>query len=104
MKKLIGPALIVLAAATAFCGGAKDSAGAGQAKNRKIIVVSREEGSGTRSAFTELFGVVDADKRDNITNSAEITNNTAVMMTGIAGEPNGIGYISLGSLNDTVKA
>jgi phosphate transport system substrate-binding protein len=107
MKKLIGPALLVLAAAVAFCGGAKDSAGtgqAGQARNREIVVVSREEGSGTRSAFTELFGVVDANNRDNITRSAEITNNTAVMMTGIAGESNSIGYISLGSLNDTVKA
>ncbi|MDR1596084.1 MAG: substrate-binding domain-containing protein [Treponema sp.] len=104
MKKLIGLTLFALAAASAFCGGSKESAGSGQAKNREIVVMSREEGSGTRSAFTELFGVVDADKRDNITQAAEITNNTAVMMTGIAGEPNGIGYISLGSLNDTVKA
>ena len=104
MKKLIGLTLLALAAASAFCGGSGDSAGSGQAKSREIIVVSREEGSGTRSAFTELFGVVDANNRDNITRAAEITNNTAVMMTGIAGEPNGIGYISLGSLNDTVKA
>jgi phosphate transport system substrate-binding protein len=104
MKKLIGLTLFALAAASAFCGGTKDSAGSGQAGNREIIVVSREEGSGTRSAFVELFGVVDANNRDNITSAAEITNNTAVMMTGIAGERNGVGYISLGSLNDTVKA
>jgi phosphate transport system substrate-binding protein len=106
MKKLIGLTLFALAAVSAFCGGKGDSTGTspGTAKNREIIVVSREEGSGTRSAFTELFGVVDANNRDNITRTAEITNNTAVMMTGIAGEPNGIGYISLGSLNDTVKA
>jgi phosphate transport system substrate-binding protein len=104
MKKLLGLTLFALAAAAGFCGGSGDSAGSGQAKKQEIIVVSREEGSGTRSAFAELFGVVDANNRDSITSSAEITNNTAVMMTGIAGEPNGIGYISLGSLNDTVKA
>jgi phosphate transport system substrate-binding protein len=104
MKKLIGLTLFVAAAATAFCGGSGESAGSGKRGSREIIVVSREEGSGTRSAFTELFGVVDGNNRDNIAGSAEITNNTAVMMTGIAGEPNGIGYISLGSLNDTVKA
>jgi phosphate transport system substrate-binding protein len=105
MKKLIGMTVLVLVAATAFCGGKGDSAGTAQpAKNREIVVMSREEGSGTRSAFTELFDVLDANKQDNITRTAEITNNTAVMLTGIAGEPNGIGYISLGSLNDTVKA
>jgi phosphate transport system substrate-binding protein len=105
MKKLLGMTLFVLMAAAAFCGGKGDSAGTEQAvKSREIVVMSREEGSGTRSAFTELFEVLDANKRDNITSAAEITNNTAVMITGIAGEPNGIGYISLGSLNDTVKA
>jgi phosphate transport system substrate-binding protein len=104
MNKVIAMTMLVLTAAAAFCGGSKDSAGTGQAGKREIVVVSREEGSGTRSAFTELFGVVDGNNRDNITRAAEITNNTAVMMTGIAGEPNGIGYISLGSLNDTVKA
>jgi phosphate transport system substrate-binding protein len=108
MKKLTGLTLFALVAATAFCGGSRESGGAGESGraggSREIIVVSREEGSGTRSAFTELFGVVDGNNRDNITGAAEITNNTAVMMTGIAGEPNGIGYISLGSLNDTVKA
>jgi phosphate transport system substrate-binding protein len=69
----------------------------------EITVVSREDGSGTRGAFIELFGVL-KDKVDGTTASAEITNNTAVMMTSIAGDVNAIGYISLGSLNDTVKA
>ena len=68
-----------------------------------ITVVSREDGSGTRGAFIELFGVL-KDKVDGTTAAAEITNNTAVMMTSIAGDANAIGYISLGSLNDTVKA
>jgi phosphate transport system substrate-binding protein len=69
-----------------------------------ITVVSREDGSGTRGAFIELFGVQDSNKVDNTTENAEITNNTAVMMTSIAGSESSIGYISLGSLNNTVKA
>ncbi|MDR1162892.1 MAG: substrate-binding domain-containing protein [Candidatus Accumulibacter sp.] len=77
---------------------------AGEGGNDAITVVSREDGSGTRSAFVELFGVLDDKKKDATTLSAEITNNTAVMMTSIAGDKNAIGYISLGSLNDSVKA
>jgi phosphate transport system substrate-binding protein len=100
MKKLAGLALIVLVtAASVFAGARRDSGTSGG-----IVVISREDGSGTRSAFTELFGVLDSDKKDAITLQAEITNNTAVMMTSVAGERNAIGYISLGSLNDTVKA
>jgi phosphate transport system substrate-binding protein len=104
LKKFTGLVLIALLTALltvpVFAGGKRDSGAASAA----IIVMSREDGSGTRSAFTELFGVLDADKKDAITLSAEITNNTAVMMTSVAGEKNAIGYISLGSLNDTVKA
>ena len=73
-----------------------------------ITVVSREDGSGTRGAFIELFGVeekdADGNKIDNTTEEAEITNNTAVMMSTVAGDVDAIGYISLGSLNDSVKA
>ena len=73
-----------------------------------ITVVSREDGSGTRGAFIELFGIEtknDAgEKVDNTTEDAEITNSTSVMMTTIAGNKGAIGYVSLGSLNDTVKA
>ncbi|MDR0730583.1 MAG: substrate-binding domain-containing protein [Treponema sp.] len=103
MKKLIVLALAALMAAPAFARGRGDSGSSGAA-GRSIVVMSREDGSGTRSAFTELFEVLDADKKDNITPSAEITNSTAVMMTSVAGDPAAIGYISLGSLNDTVKA
>jgi phosphate transport system substrate-binding protein len=99
MKKLTSLALIVLVAASVSAGGRRDS-GAG----RSIVVMSREEGSGTRSAFTELFGVLDGNNQDGISPSAEITNSTAVMMTSVAGDPAAIGYISLGSLNGTVKA
>ena len=73
-----------------------------------ITFVSREDGSGTRGAFVELFGVQqedkDGEKIDMTTLDAKVTNSTSVMMTTVAGDVNAIGYISLGSLNDTVKA
>lgn len=73
-----------------------------------VSVYSREDGSGTRGAFVELFGIEQKDasgmKVDMTTSSAAITNSTSVMMTSVAGDENAIGYISLGSLNDTVKA
>ena len=72
-----------------------------------INVCSREDGSGTRGAFVELFGIqeeVDGEKVDMTTLDAIITNSTSVMMTTVQGDENAIGYISLGSLNDTVKA
>lgn len=74
----------------------------------EIAVISREDGSGTRGAFIELFGVEEkneaGEKVDNTTVEATITNNTSVMMTSVANDEYAIGYISLGSLNDTVKA
>lgn len=69
-----------------------------------ITVISREEGSGTRDAFVELMKIVDADKNDLTTQTAEITNSTSVMMSTVAGNKNAIGYVSLGSLSDEVKA
>ena len=73
-----------------------------------INVISREDGSGTRSAFVELFEVQedgpDGKLVDATTLDAVITNSTSVMLTTISGDPAAIGYISLGSLNDTVKA
>jgi phosphate transport system substrate-binding protein len=69
-----------------------------------IDVISREEGSGTRSAFVSLFDIVDADEYDDLTVTAEITNNTAVVMQSVASDADAIGYISLGSMSDTVKA
>ena len=74
---------------------------------RDITVVSREDGSGTRGAFIELFGIqeeVDGEKVDMITEEANITNSTSVMMSTVAQDEYSIGYISLGSLDDTVKA
>lgn len=76
--------------------------------NNEIVVVSREEGSGTRGAFIELFGIEEKDsngnKVDKTTDEATVVNSTSVVMTTVAGNKNSIGYISLGSLNDTVKA
>ncbi len=69
----------------------------------EICVLSREDGSGTRDAFTELLGIMEDDV-DNTTVNAEITNSTSVMMTTVAGNEEAIGYISLGSLDDSVKA
>ena len=80
----------------------------GKGGNKTISVVSREEGSGTRGAFIELFKVETKDasgkKIDQTTDSAIVTNSTAVMLTTVAGDESAIGYISLGSLNNTVKA
>lgn len=76
--------------------------------SKDISVVSREDGSGTRGAFIELTGVeekdADGNKVDNTTLDASITNSTEVMMTTVSGNDYAIGYASLGSLNDTVKA
>ena len=83
------------------------SASEAQTSNQ-ISVYSREDGSGTRGAFVELFGLEEKDasgnKIDMTTDAAAITNSTSVMMTSVASDPDAIGYISLGSLNDTVKA
>ncbi len=97
---------------TEAAGSEADSAAetteAGKKAEGPITVVSREDGSGTRGAFIELFGIEEkndaGEKVDNTTEDAEITNSTSVMMTTIAGNKGAIGYISLGSLNDTVKA
>ena len=72
-----------------------------------ITIVSREDGSGTRGAFIELFGIeeeVDGEKVDMTTEGAQITNSTSVMMTTVAGDEYAIGYVSLGTLDDSVKA
>lgn len=74
----------------------------------EITVISREAGSGTRGAFVELFGVevknAQGKKVDMTTDLADITNSTEVVISSVSGNPAAIGYISLGSLNDSVKA
>lgn len=86
----------------------EESTGSNFDASREINVLSREDGSGTRGAFIELFGIEQKDesgeKVDYTTEMAAITNSTAVMMQSVAGDLYSIGYISLGSMNDTVKA
>ncbi|WP_295214265.1 substrate-binding domain-containing protein [Ruminococcus sp.] len=86
-------AISVLAGSLTGCGGASGA----------ISVITREDGSGTRGAFTELCGIAEDDK-DNTISSAEVTNSTAVMLTTVAGNASAIGYVSMGSLDDSVKA
>lgn len=110
MKKLVtlGLAMTVLTGALTGCGGSETQADTADTASGSIAVVSREDGSGTRGAFVELFGIEEkneaGEKIDLTTDLAEITNSTAVMMTTVAGNTEAIGYVSLGSLNDTVKA
>ena len=81
--------------------------GCGTISHDSITPVSREDGSGTRGAFVELFGIQEKDengeKMDMTTDLAEITNSTAVMLLTVTGNRNAIGYISMGSMNDAVK-
>ena len=126
----VGTALMISAMMMAGCGNTenKDEAAstqetAGEEKDAEstpeeteggsfegmISPVSREEGSGTRGAFIELFGIETKDeagnKIDNTTDMAEVTNSTSVMLTTVEGNEYAIGYISLGSMDDTkVKA
>ncbi len=87
---------------------ASESAASDFNTDHKINVCSREDGSGTRGAFIELMGIEqkdsDGNKVDMTTVDAQITNSTAVMMTTVAGDEYAIGYISLGSLDNSVKA
>lgn len=89
-------------------GATDGGASASTSPSGEVSVYSREDGSGTRGAFIELFGIeekdANGDKVDLTTPTAAITNATSVMMTSVAGDANAIGYISLGSLNNTVKA
>ena len=102
MKKIITVALILTMVFTmAACGG-NNTDGEGEG-GKPITVVSREDGSGTRGAFTELMGIM-VDDVDNTTPNAEISQSTSVVVTTVAGNKNAIGYISLASLDDSVKA
>lgn len=100
MKKIIALATaILMVLSMAACA---------EGANGPITVISREDGSGTRGAFIELMGVEqkdeNGDKVDMTTDEAIVTNSTSVMMTSVAGDASAIGYISLGSLDDSVKA
>lgn len=116
LKKFLAVTAIVAMTAVSVVGcGSKKEEAKGDAEpktewdaSNDISVVSREDGSGTRGAFIELFGVEEKDengeKMDMTTEEAAITNSTSVMMNTVAGNEYAIGYISLASLDDTVKA
>lgn len=100
-EKIASMALVIATAASVFAAPKFNS-------KKAISVMSREDGSGTRGAFIELFGIEKKDaggkKVDYTTDEAAITNSTAVMLTSVAGDRYAIGYVSLGSLNNSVKA
>lgn len=101
IQKMIIGAILISSTMWAFAAPKFNS-------KKSISVLSREDGSGTRGAFIELFGIEKKDasgkKVDYTTDEAAITNSTAVMLTSVAGDNYAIGYVSLGSLNDSVKA
>jgi len=105
MKKKLVSVLTALTLAVGMigCGGSE-----GFNADEEISIITREDGSGTRGAFIELFGIEkkneEGTKIDYTTDAASITNSTSVMMTTVESDLHAIGYISLGSLNDTVKA
>ncbi len=106
MKKTLSIMVLIALSVTSFVGCSKSEGGFNV--NKDISVISREDGSGTRGAFIELFKIEEKDsngnKVDNTTKEATIANKTDVMLTNVAGDPYAIGYVSLGSLNDNVKA
>ena len=108
MKKCKLFSVLALAGLTALVGlsACSISNGDSSSASGNISVVSREDGSGTRGAFVELFGVQkeqNGEKVDLTTDKAIVTNSTSVMLTTVAGDKSAIGYTSLGSLDDTVK-
>lgn len=112
MKKCKLFSVLTLAGLTALvglsaCGKSNGgSSSASSSASGNISVVSREDGSGTRGAFVELFGVQEeqnGEKVDLTTDKAIVTNSTSVMLTTVAGDKSAIGYASLGALNDSVK-
>ena len=114
-KKILATAAagLIVMASLAGCGStgsssSSDNSSAGGFDTKSnISVITREDGSGTRSAFIELTGVQeekDGTKTDNTLSTAIVQSSTQAVLTGVAGDPTAIGYISLGSLNDTVKA
>lgn len=103
--KLLAAILTCMTVFTSFAGCATKS---GFDMSSEITVISREDGSGTRGAFVELFGIeqknANGEKVDYTVSTADITQSTGVMITSVSQNTHAIGYISLGSLNDSVKA
>lgn len=107
-KKWLTFLLLGVIALTSLVGCGNETGTADFDSAKEISVITREDGSGTRGAFIELFGIEQkndaGEKVDYTADTAAVTNSTSVMMTTVAGDLYSIGYISLGSMNDTVKA
>ena len=108
MKRVIASVCAAaLALSMVACGSdastsTSTSTGSESGASGSITVVTREDGSGTRSAFVELTGV-ETDEGDMTIATAQVANSTNNVMTSVQAEPSAIGYISMGSLNETVK-
>lgn len=107
-KRVLSVVLASVLAGSLLTGCAGSNSARGDGAGNGINVLSREDGSGTRTAFIELFDIeqknADGRKMDLTTDGAQVTNSTAVMMTTVSQDISAIGYISLGSMNDTVKS
>lgn len=98
---------IVVLAIIAACRDDSNSKKLSFDTNREITVITREAGSGTRDAFTELVGILvkqNRKKKDNTTVEALTIDGTQGVISTVAGNEYAIGYISLGSMNNSVKA
>lgn len=119
MKKIISMILVAIMVMTIVVGCANNNTNEqgdnnqtenskGFDSSRTINVITREDGSGTRGAFTEIVGIIEEDADGNETDrtyeEAVVQNSTDAVMTTVSGDEYSMGYISLGSLNDTVKA
>ena len=117
-KSIILAILVVALAVTVVACGKKNDAPAAETKTEskseapagmtgEIHVISREDGSGTRGAFTEITGVLqkeNGEEVDKTFDEAIVQNSTNAVITTVSGDEASIGYISLGSLSDVVKA
>lgn len=101
MKKMISAVTAAVLLSTLFVGCAGKN-------TSRISVITREEGSGTRTAFTELFGITGEDENGSTTDytvvTAETTNSASVMLLSVASDPNAIGYISMSAVSEDIKA
>jgi phosphate transport system substrate-binding protein len=110
MKKitiLIAMAILVGAFVSGCSGDKSSDDKASSYEGESINVISREDGSGTRGAFIELFGVqvknVDGTKKDKTTKDATVVSSTDVVLMNVKNDDYTIGYVSLGSINNTIK-
>ena len=105
MKKLLSlVAAATLSFSMAACGSSNNQGETTEVQNNEaaagvIDVVSREAGSGTRSAFEEIIGF-NGDGQDPLTANATIKDGNGVVATYVAGNDASIGYVSFVTLHE----